>query len=77
MAGHAVTTIEQAVGTATSNPNDTATRNKALRELILARALYRCGDYQGLGGKILREYARDLHGLYAWHAQAVLRERRR
>lgn len=74
MRGHAVTTIEAAVHAATRDPNDTATRNAALRELVLARALYRCGDCRGLGEAILREYARDLHGLYARHAQAVLRQ---
>jgi len=77
MTGHAIATIEQALETATKDPNDTATRNTALRELVLARALYRCGDYHGLGKEILTQYAHDLHGLYAWHAQAVLRERRR
>jgi flavin-dependent dehydrogenase len=47
-------------------------RNQCLRELALARALYRCGDYQGAGEKVLREYARDLRGVYALHATAVL-----
>jgi hypothetical protein len=43
-----------------------------LRELYLARALYRCGDHDGLGEKTLRQFAQDLHGHYARHAQAVL-----
>lgn len=43
-----------------------------LREITLARALYRCGDYQGLGKKILEEYRSDLRGLFARHAAAVL-----
>ena len=42
------------------------------RELILARALYRCGDYNGLGEKVLRAYARDVRGHFARHAAAVL-----
>ncbi|NUQ66520.1 MAG: FAD-dependent oxidoreductase, partial [Pirellulales bacterium] len=52
------------------NPN--ATRRDSLRELMLARALYRCGDYEGLGQEILAEYAKDLRGHLARHAQAVL-----
>jgi hypothetical protein len=41
--------------------------------LLLARALYRCGDYQGVGRKILETYAQDLRGHLARHAQAVLK----
>ena len=41
-------------------------------ELILARALYRCGDYEGLGEKILNEYINDYRGHYSRHAFAVL-----
>lgn len=51
-----------------------ATRRDSLRELLLARALYRCGDSEGLGQKILGEYAKDLRGHLARHAVAVLAE---
>ncbi len=44
------------------------------RDLTLARVLYRLGDHEGLGKKILEEYARDVRGHYARHAQAVLAE---
>jgi hypothetical protein len=37
--------------------------------------LYRCGDHEGLGEKILKEYASDLRGHYARHAAAVLEEK--
>ncbi len=47
-------------------------REGPLREIVLARALYRCGDYHGLGEKILREYQSDVRGLFARHASAVL-----
>jgi len=47
-----------------------------LIELVLARALYRCGDYEGIGKKILSEYAHDLRGHYSRHAYAVLKERK-
>jgi hypothetical protein len=47
-------------------------REGPLREIVLARALYRCGDHQGLGEAILREYQGDVRGLFARHATAVL-----
>jgi hypothetical protein len=43
-----------------------------LREITIARALYRCGDYHGLGEAVLKEYRADLRGLLARHAAAVL-----
>ncbi len=49
-------------------------RDQTLRELILARALYRCGDHNGLGEKVLKEYEQDLRGHYARHAHAILSE---
>jgi hypothetical protein len=52
-------------------------RSLALREIYVARALYRCGDHEGLGEKILRTYARDSRGPYARHALAVLKARDR
>jgi hypothetical protein len=73
--GHAFTDIKDARQRTPDDPVDTRTRNDSLRELILARALYRCGDYEGLGEKILQEYSRDLRAHYARHAGAVLQER--
>ncbi len=72
ISGHAVTNIEAALRDNPASGTDTTTRNRALTELILARALYRCGDEQGLGEQILKQFALDLHGHYARHAQAVL-----
>jgi len=74
--GHAFTEIEETRLRTPDSPTDTKTRNHSLRELILARALYRCGDYKGLGEKILKQYARDLRGHYARHAQAVLKRKK-
>jgi len=71
--GHAFTEIEDARLRTPTSGTDTLTRNRSLRELILARALYRCGDYEGLGEKILKQYARDLRGHYARHAHAILK----
>jgi flavin-dependent dehydrogenase len=75
MAGHAYTSLDVATKNIPPSPEDTSTRECSLRELILARALYRCGDANGLGEKILKEYARDLRGHYARHALAILREK--
>ncbi len=72
--GHAVTTIDAAIEANRASSTDTTIRNQALKELYLARALYRCGDYEGLGEKTLQEYLHDLHGHYARHAKAVLRK---
>lgn len=74
MAGHAFTDINIAMRNIMPSPTDTSTRESSLRELILARALYRCGDYQGLSEKILRQYAQDLRGHYARHALAILKQ---
>ena len=49
-------------------------RNHAVRELQLARALFLCGDHNGLGRQILEEYSEDLRGHFARHARAILRQ---
>ncbi len=72
MQGHACTSIEAATAGIPSSPVDTSTRECSLRELILARALYRCGDHRNLGREILEQYAHDLRGHYARHALAIL-----
>jgi hypothetical protein len=68
MSGHALTAIE-ALPESMSQRRD---RAAPLREIALARALYRCGDFDGTGAKILREYKDDLRGLFSRHATAVL-----
>jgi hypothetical protein len=76
--GQATKDIQGAIKTAEKNSSWTATapRANALRELFLARALYRCGDKDGLGKKVLIEYTEDLHGHFARHADAVLKEKK-
>ena len=74
MTGHAFMDINAARHRTPPGPVDTLTRNCSLRELVLARALYRCGDYKDMGKKILTEYASDLRGHYARHARDVLKE---
>ena len=70
--GHAATNITAAIENTPGKGDQNSKRGVELRELFLARALYRCGDSDGLGEKILRQYAQDLHGHYARHAQTVL-----
>ena len=65
MTGYAATSLED-IGRQMDK------RSESLRELMLARALYRCGDHQGVGRKILESYAQDVRGPYARHARAAL-----
>ena len=77
MTGHAFIDIRDTERRTPANKVDVTTRERSLVELTLARALYRCGDRDGLGENILKMYARDLRGHYARHASAVLREGKR
>jgi len=70
--GYAMTDVKAAVPAGGFGAGSGNERNLCLREIALARVLYRCGDYNGLGAKVLGEYARDLRGVYALHATAVL-----
>jgi hypothetical protein len=76
MTGHAVTDIDKGRTNPPPSGTDTSERNRQLTELVVARALYRCGDHEGLGEQILKSYAEGLQGHYARHASAVLAERR-
>ncbi|MFH1265904.1 MAG: FAD-dependent oxidoreductase, partial [Planctomycetota bacterium] len=76
MTGHAITTLPEAQrkrGDEERGQGRTVRLvNPAVRELTLARALYRCGDERGLAKDILRRYDQDLQGPFARHAHAVL-----
>ncbi|MCH8513698.1 MAG: FAD-dependent oxidoreductase [Kiritimatiellae bacterium] len=72
MAGHAHASVAEMQAAQNDDPNDNSVRNNALRELHLARGLYRCGDPEGWGEKILLHYTRDLRAHFARHARAVL-----
>ena len=76
MSGHAFMSIHAAKKLTPPNSVDTSTRNRSLKELVLARALYRCGDYNDIGKNILNGYTQDLRGHYARHAREVLNEQR-
>ncbi len=72
--GHAVTSYRESVfANSPVTDVDTTIRNRTLKELFLARALYRCGDQDQLAEQILRKYADDLRGHYARHAMRILR----
>lgn len=85
MRGYAVHSIEDAVKEDDAalkklEPNagtkfSFETREFSMRELALARALYRCGDHEGLGKEILEDYSTDLRGILAAHAMSVLNEK--
>jgi hypothetical protein len=68
MRGHAMTALEPLYNA----QREKRRRTGPLREIVLARALFRCGDHDGIGEAILREYCRDIRGLFARHAHAVL-----
>jgi ribulose 1,5-bisphosphate synthetase/thiazole synthase len=72
MAGHARVTPAEELADVPSGATDTAVRNRVLRELYLARALWRCGDRGNLAAGILGRYARDVRAHFARHARAVL-----
>ncbi len=74
MRGHSMPDIETARKLAPHDKNDVSTRNNSLRELILGRALYKCGDFNGVGNEILNDYSRDLRGHYYRHAEGVLQK---
>jgi hypothetical protein len=70
--GHAMPDIQTAKMLEPKFKNDVSTRNNSLRELILARALYKCGDFKEEGQQILSEYSKDLRGHYYRHAIGIL-----
>ena len=51
-------------------------RSLCLRELVLARALYRLGDRDGRGKAVLEAYLNDPRRAYAEHARLVLGSKR-
>lgn len=71
--GHVMPDIQTAKKLAPKFKNDVTTRNNSLREIILGRALYKCGDLNGVGNQILNEYSKDLRGHYFRHASGVLK----
>ncbi|MEM9400549.1 MAG: FAD-dependent oxidoreductase [Verrucomicrobiota bacterium] len=73
--GHAFLEINDTLERTPDENYDNSSRDVSLRELVLARALFRCGDYNDIGRKILEAYSNDFRGYYAIHARAVLAEK--
>lgn len=71
MTGHHISDQKDATRKVALNINDgvyileDSLRNKALKEIFLARALYLCGDMDGLGARILENYASGQEAHYA------------
>ncbi len=71
MTGHHIADQIDATRKVTLNVNDgvyileDSLRNQALKEIFLARALYWCGDKDGLGARILENYASGQEAHYA------------
>ncbi len=72
VAGHAQRDLREVQAALTDNINENDVRNRALTELHIARGLFRCGDPDGSGQRILEDYRRDLRGHFARHARAIL-----
>ena len=70
MRGHVMRALKPLV----NKPMEKRHRLAPLREIVLARALYRCGDWRGLGEQILSDYRQDIRGVFARHASTVLSE---
>ncbi|WP_309397043.1 FAD-dependent oxidoreductase [Cerasicoccus maritimus] len=70
--GHALTTQVAYNNAVDDNMENTLLRNKSLIEIHVARALLICGDSDGKAARILADYAKDLRGHYARHANALL-----
>ena len=51
---------------------DVSFRDKILKELHLAKSLYRCGDQEGIAQKVLRRYENGLEAHYARFAAEIL-----
>jgi hypothetical protein len=64
MRGHAVKTL--------ADTKHEGNRTGALREIMIARALFLLGDHDGVARSVLENYAQDLRGHFARHATAVL-----
>ena len=76
MRHHAMVSYAEARRDVVPGWDDTSTRNRALKELFLAGALYRCGDQEGIGQSLLEKYAVGLQAHYARFAYEVLQSKR-
>jgi hypothetical protein len=71
---HAWIRLDDELADIPEDSSDNTTRNRSLRELYLARALWRCGDRHGVAAARLARYAKDIRGHYSRHARNLLDE---
>lgn len=74
MSGWSTDTLDKSLAVQKNDQRKTA-KELSFREIMLARALYRCGDKDGLAKGIIEQYAKDYRGIFARHAQALLAEK--
>ncbi|MCF6358920.1 MAG: hypothetical protein L3J54_14055, partial [Draconibacterium sp.] len=82
MQGHTIFNLEDALsgmyndgkGTKPIKNSSLDKRTKSFREIILARTLFECGDYNDIGINILRNYTQDMRGLFDHHANSILQK---
>jgi hypothetical protein len=74
ISGHALVDQVAVQAVLSDDSNETRQRNLALREIYLARGLWRCGDLEGQARAVLIAYGGDLRGHFARHALALLSE---
>ena len=72
MHGHDWQTLPDELADIPADRNDTSTRNRSLRELCLAKAIYLCGDCDQIGEKTLRRYTGDVRGYFSKFASKTL-----
>jgi len=77
VSGYAMLDVEQAKPAGGYGSGGGNERGLVMRELGVLRALYACGDYQGVARKGLETYARDLRGVYALNAREILKTRQK
>ena len=72
IAGHHLTDRTMRMRTATANSNETSFRNASLIELHLAEAIYKLAPDSSVARAVLEAYRKDVRGLFARCAGAVL-----
>ncbi|WFB35735.1 FAD-dependent oxidoreductase [Kiritimatiellota bacterium B12222] len=70
--GHHLHSTTDRLATITDNSEETAFRNHALIELHLATSLYQLDPQNDVAIQIMQNYARDLRGVFAAHANRFL-----
>jgi hypothetical protein len=73
---HSISDIKDARSSTVPGTHDTSTRNIALKELHLARALFVSGDKDKMGENVLKRYADGMQAHYARYASNALAKKK-